>query len=74
MTSVDDDVMDGSQIRDTVKATSGFSGREIGKLMIAIQGAKNSSETGRLSRLRCQQIIDIKVEEHIEKIKMKQLQ
>jgi SpoVK/Ycf46/Vps4 family AAA+-type ATPase len=70
---VDDDVMDAAQIGQTVKETSGFSGREIGKLMIAMQGAIRSSETGRLSRLHCQEIIDAKVDEHKEKMKMKQL-
>jgi len=68
---VDDDVMDANQIRDTVNLTSGFSGREIGKLMIAMQGAIHSSDAGCLTRLRCQQIIDAKVEEHNEKMRMK---
>lgn len=69
---VDDDAMDESQIRETVRLTSGFSGREIGKLMIAIQGSIHSSETGKLSRRYCQKIVDTKVEEHNEKVKMKQ--
>lgn len=70
---IDDNIMDDSQVRETVKQTSGFSGREIGKLMIAMQGAIHSSETGRLSHLRCQEIINTKVEEHNEKVKMKQI-
>ncbi len=69
---VDDDVMDDNQIRETVKNTFGFSGREIGKLMISMQGAVHSSEKGRLSQEKCQEIIDTKVKEHNEKLKMKQ--
>ncbi len=69
---VDDDVMNDNQIRETVEKTSGFSGREIGKLMVSMQGAVHSSETGRLSQVKCKEIIDTKVEEHKEKLIMKQ--
>jgi ATPase family AAA domain-containing protein 3A/B len=68
---IESDVMDESQLRESVKATSGFSGREIGKLMIAIQGAIHSSEKGRLSRLDCQRVIDSKVREHHQKLNIK---
>jgi hypothetical protein len=42
----EDDLMTGEHIKSTVSVTFGFSGREIGKLMVALQGAMYVSKDG----------------------------
>jgi len=67
---IDDDVMDQDQLGSIVAATEGFSGREIGKLMIAVQANLYASNDGKLSKKMAQSITDIKVDEHREKLRM----
>ena len=67
---IDDDVMDQDQLGEVVAATEGFSGREIGKLMIAVQANLYGSNNGELSKDMVQTITKIKVDEHREKLRM----
>jgi len=67
---IDGDVMDDEQLGSVVDATHGFSGREIGKLMIAIQANLYSSDRGKVTKDMVQTITDIKVDEHREKLKL----
>jgi len=67
---IDDDVMDQDQLGEVVAATEGFSGREIGKLMIAVQANLYASNDGELSKDMVQTITEIKVDEHREKLRM----
>jgi len=68
--NVDDDVMDAKQVAAVVEATVGFSGREIAKLMIALQGAIYASKNGSLTSKMVQRIIATKVAEHRDKRRM----
>jgi len=65
--SIHDDVMEGNQLYNTVKATKGFSGRELGKLMVAMQSAIYASEDGILSKERAWKVVETKVAEHKDK-------
>lgn len=67
---INDDVMDDEQLGTIVAATEGFSGREIGKLMIAVQANLYSSDNGKLTKDMVQTIAEIKVDEHREKLRM----
>ena len=67
---INDDVMDEEQLRSIVAGTEGFIGREIGKLMVAIQAILYSSDTGKLTKDMVQTIAEIKVDEHREKLRM----
>ena len=67
---IDDDVMDDDQLKIAVESTKGFSGREIGKLMIAMQGAVYASSDGKLTAANARNIIENKVSEHRDKRKM----
>ena len=68
--SIEDDVFDCEQLAAVVNITKGFSGREIGKLMIAIQGFLNSSNDGILRKEDVTQLVNTKLVEHEQKKKM----
>jgi hypothetical protein len=68
--SVEIDLMTGAQLESTVAVTRGFSGREIGKLMVALQGAMYVSKDGKLDFLTAWKLIETKVREHMAKIDM----
>jgi len=53
-----------------VTMTKGFSGREIGKLMISIQSSLYASDSGSLTSQNVMDLIDVKVKEHLEKENM----
>jgi len=65
--SIESDLMTGEQLESTVGVTYGFSGREIGKLFIALQGAMYISKDGRLDFVAAWKLIETKVREHQEK-------
>jgi ATPase family AAA domain-containing protein 3A/B len=66
----EDDLMTGEQLKSTVSVTFGFSGREIGKLMVALQGAVYISNDGKLDFEGAWKLIQTKVREHHEKLDM----
>lgn len=68
--SVEPDLMTGAQLESTVGVTRGFSGREIGKLMVALQGAMYVSKNGKLDFVTAWRLIETKVREHMAKIEM----
>lgn len=68
--SFESDVMSGEQLNSTVEVTRGFSGREIGKLMIALQGAMYVSKDHKLDLEAAWKLIQTKVGEHHEKLAM----
>lgn len=68
--SVESDLMTGEQLESTVAVTYGFSGREIGKLFIALQGLMYVSKDGRLDFLAAWKLIETKVRENQEKADM----
>lgn len=68
--SVESDLMTGAQLESTVAVTRGFSGREIGKLMVALQGAMYVSKDGKLDFVTAWKLIETKVREHMAKIDM----
>ena len=68
--SVEPDLMTGAQLESTVGVTRGFSGREIGKLMVALQGAMYVSKNGKLDFVTAWKLIETKVREHMAKIEM----
>ena len=68
--SIESDLMTGEQLESTVAVTYGFSGREIGKLMVALQGAMYVAKDGRLDFVAAWKLIETKVREHQEKADM----
>eukprot|EP00804_Cyclotella_cryptica_P003156 CCRYP_013775-RA/>CCRYP_013775-RA protein AED:0.29 eAED:0.29 QI:223/1/1/1/1/1/3/238/277 len=68
--SVESDLMTGKQLESTVAVTRGFSGREIGKIMVALQGAMYVSKDGKLDFITGWKIIETKVREHVAKLEM----
>ena len=68
--SIESDLMTGLQLESTVAVTQGFSGREIGKLMVALQGAMYVSADGKLDFATAWKLIETKVGEHIDKLDM----
>lgn len=68
--SIESDLMTGLQLESTVAVTQGFSGREIGKLMVALQGAMYVSADGKLDFATAWKLIETKVREHIDKLDM----
>jgi len=68
--SIENDLMTGEQLQSTVNVTYGFSGREIGKLMVALQGAMYVSKDGKLDFVAAWKLIETKVREHQEKMNM----
>ncbi|KAL7533688.1 hypothetical protein ACHAXR_005388 [Thalassiosira sp. AJA248-18] len=68
--SIESDLMTGEQLESTVAVTYGFSGREIGKLMVALQGAMYVSKDGKLDFVAAWKLIETKVREHQEKLEM----
>ena len=65
--SIDSEIMKGEHLESIVAVTYGFSGREIGKLMIALQGAMYVSKDGRLDFVSAWKVIRTKVREHHDK-------
>ncbi|KAL9190357.1 hypothetical protein ACHAXT_007568 [Thalassiosira profunda] len=65
--SIDSDLMTGEQLERTVEMTQGFSGREIGKMMVALQSAMYVSPDGTLDHQSAQKLIQTKVKEHKQK-------
>jgi hypothetical protein len=68
--TIEDEVMNTEQLNDIVAKTGGFSGREISKLMIAVQGAIFASSDGILTPIMIEKIVSIKVKEHNMKVEM----
>ena len=68
--TIENEAMDEKQVDEITKATEGFSGREIAKLMIAIQGNIYASTDGKLSREMITDIVYLKVKDHEMKIRM----
>ena len=68
--SIESNLMTGEQLDTTVAVTEGFSGREIGKLMVALQGAMYVSPMGNLDFVTAWKLIETKVREHQDKIDM----
>ena len=64
---IENDVMNKEQINRLVYQTSTFSGREIAKLMIAIQGAAYAAVNGTLTSTLVDNIVMMKVVDHKEK-------
>jgi len=62
--------MNEEQINTIVARTTGFSGREIAKLMIAVQGSVFASNDGVLTSAMLEKIVSTKVDEHVMKLKM----
>ena len=62
--SVDANVMTGGQLKKTALITKGFSGREIGKLTIAMQGAIYASKNGKFCKKDAWKIVERKVLEN----------
>ncbi|KAL7547399.1 hypothetical protein ACHAWF_014562 [Thalassiosira exigua] len=65
--SIESDLMTGEQLESTVAVTYGFSGREIGKLFVALQGAMYVSKNGKLDFVAAWKLIETKVREHQQK-------
>lgn len=68
--SLEENIIGGNQLIKAVEATDGFSGREIGKLMVALQSSLYSSDDGHLSRDMVIKVLKTKVLEHEQKRKM----
>jgi ATPase family AAA domain-containing protein 3A/B len=67
---VEKDAMNDRQLKRIAVATETFSGREIAKLMIAIQGAAYGSNNGILSSKMIDDIVKVKVADHKAKRKI----
>jgi hypothetical protein len=67
---IDSNVMNEDQLKSIVSLTAGFSGREIAKLMIGIQGGIYSSTNATLTSDIVDKIVESKVKEHKKKILM----
>ena len=66
-----DGVMTGEQLEEAADATAGFSGREISKLMVALQSSFYASNTdGLLTQKDAWDVLLTKVQEHKEKKRM----
>lgn len=68
--SIESDLMTGEQLESTVAVTYGFSGRELGKLMVCLQGAMYVSKDGKLDFVAAWKLIETKVREHQQKLEM----
>ncbi len=68
MVTVEKNLMTGEQLEATTAVTEGFSGREIAKLLVALQSAMYSSRDGRLDFALAWNLIEIKVKEHSQKL------
>lgn len=68
---IDDGVMAGEQLEEAADETAGFSGREISKLMVALQSSFYASNTdGVLTKEEAWDVLLTKVQEHKEKKRM----
>ncbi len=65
--SIEHNLMTGEQLEATTAICAGFSGREIGKLMVALQGAMYVSSNGRLDFNTAWKLIKSKVVQHKDK-------
>jgi ATPase family AAA domain-containing protein 3A/B len=65
--TIQSNVLNEEQMKRIVDATETFSGREIAKLMIAVQGATYASEDGTLTPEMVDEIVAVKVSDHKEK-------
>jgi hypothetical protein len=68
---IDKEVMNETQLAHFVKSTNGFSGREIAKLMISVQGAIYSSSDGKLNYEMVRNVLETKTKEHQMKMEMR---
>eukprot|EP00814_Leptocylindrus_danicus_P021917 CAMPEP_0116024260 /NCGR_PEP_ID=MMETSP0321-20121206/12198_1 /TAXON_ID=163516 /ORGANISM="Leptocylindrus danicus var. danicus, Strain B650" /LENGTH=937 /DNA_ID=CAMNT_0003495931 /DNA_START=987 /DNA_END=3801 /DNA_ORIENTATION=- len=64
---IQSNAMGEDQLLEAASITAGFSGREIGKLMLAIQSTLYSSPDGELTVRDIQTIVETKVNEHRDK-------
>lgn len=64
---IQSDTLNEGQLLEAASMTTGFSGREIGKLMLAIQSILYSSRNGELTINDIRATIEIKVNEHSDK-------
>eukprot|EP00816_Leptocylindrus_hargravesii_P013594 CAMPEP_0196825624 /NCGR_PEP_ID=MMETSP1362-20130617/93163_1 /TAXON_ID=163516 /ORGANISM="Leptocylindrus danicus, Strain CCMP1856" /LENGTH=651 /DNA_ID=CAMNT_0042206081 /DNA_START=1301 /DNA_END=3256 /DNA_ORIENTATION=- len=64
---IQSNAMGEDQLLEAASVTAGFSGREIGKLMLAIQSTLYSSPDGELTVRDIQTIVETKVNEHRDK-------
>ena len=62
--------VDSSHIEEIARLTEGFSGREIEKVMVAIQGSVYGSDNLNLTAKMLLEEVRFKVHEHCGKIKM----
>ena len=68
---IDENAIDSEQLASFALAMEGMSGREIGKIMIALQAALHSSSDGRLTRQMTEKILRDKLQEHRAKLALK---
>ena len=69
---VEDKARELKWMKRAIAVSDGFSGREIGKVMIGIQGLMYGSENGCISSVDIENMIDRKVKEHKEKEALKE--
>ena len=67
---IDDLALGKKWLKKSIEITTGFSGREISKLMIALQGSLFGSRDGEVSLADVVNIIQRKAKEHEEKAEM----
>ena len=66
-TSIQTAGIDEKVMAKVAQKTAGFSGREIAKLMISVQGAAYGSVDGKLTAAMFEQVVEWKVAEHRRK-------
>lgn len=71
--TIDDDVMNEQQLNAIASCTAGFSCREIAKLIIGIQSCLYSSEIPHLSAKMVENVVDSKVVDHQNKMRISRL-
>lgn len=70
---IDDDVMNETQLSSITSCTAGFSCREITKLIVGIQSCLYSSDIPHLSATMVEKVVDSKVIDHQNKMRMSEL-
>jgi AAA+ superfamily predicted ATPase len=68
--TIESNVMNENQLNSIVSMTAGFSGREIAKLMIGVQGGIYSSENATLTSDIVDTVVTSKVKDHMNKVLM----
>jgi AAA+ superfamily predicted ATPase len=68
--TIESNVMNENQLNSIVSMTAGFSGREIAKLMIGVQGGIYSSENATLTSDIVDTVVTSKVKDHKNKVLM----